>query len=302
MGKQTPFYSDVLTVKTIPEPTLTGAWKEIGLYNQASYSSFLTVGNKQYWVSSANTYEVEPLTSALTKKANFPGTASGSISLVSTGQKIYLLSGLDKSLNFVRETWEYDIAGNTWTRKADFPGNIRQSPCAASVGGKVYYGLGSVTTNLSTYFTDWWEFDPTTDRWTQKKDHPDQTNGNAAFGVNNKLYLIAASDNSQSFASRRVYEYDPATNGWKRLKDAPEGELKTQRKVTCLVNNKIYALQNTSTYGQFWEYDAPTDTWAERQGLGTIVSQGKIFPYNNKIYLIGSALPSYATKLFEFTP
>jgi N-acetylneuraminic acid mutarotase len=296
-------YTDVLPVKTATIPNVPGMWREVGTYNQANYASFVSVGDRQFWVSSTNTNEVAPLTGALTRKANFPGTASGTTMLIAVGQKLYLLHGRDRSLNYVRETWEYDIATDKWTRKADFPGTLRMTPCLGSVGGKVYYGLGSQTTSSSAYLTDWWEYDPATDKWTQKKDHPDQTNGNAAYAVGGKLYLIANFDKSTSYASRRVYEYEPATDGWRRMKDAPAGELITEGKTTTLLNGKIYAIQQARTYTHCWEFDPTTDTWAERRALGARLLLPDMFALSNKLYLIaGTFTTSSGSKLFEFTP
>ncbi|MBD2704131.1 hypothetical protein IC229_26030 [Spirosoma sp. BT702] len=299
-GKTNVVYSDVLPVKTLPQAVLTGTWKDLGKYNQSSYSSFLTIDTKQFWVTSTNTYQVEPLTAALTKKADFPGTASGTIRLASVGQKIYVLHGRDKALNYVRETWEYDIPTNTWKRKADFPGNLRMSPSVGSVGGKIYYGLGTMTSSVTTRYTDWWEYDPTADKWTQKTDLPEQLQGNTLLGVSSKLYFIATYDQGNS--TQKVYEYDPGGNSWKRLKDAPSSDAASESKTVSLLNNKIYALQNSTTNARFWEYDAPSDTWTERREFSAKVNSPLLFPGNNKMYVIGTVVPGFELKMLEFTP
>ena len=56
-----------------------------------------------------------------------------------------------------------------WTQKASMPGTARNSAVAFTVNGKGYLGTGYDGEN---YLKDFWEYDPTSNQWTQQADYP----------------------------------------------------------------------------------------------------------------------------------
>ena len=71
--------------------------------------------------------------------------------------------------------WEYDpntVTGGTWTQKANFAETARDCGTGFSIGTKGYIGLGYIGSdnNGDILMQDFWEYNPTTDAWTQKTD------------------------------------------------------------------------------------------------------------------------------------
>ena len=62
-----------------------------------------------------------------------------------------------------------NYAQNTWKKKADFGGLGRWAAVGFSIGSKGYIGTG--VNGTSTFLSDFWEYDPATNAWTQKADY-----------------------------------------------------------------------------------------------------------------------------------
>ena len=69
--------------------------------------------------------------------------------------------------------------------RADFGGSARNAAVAAALGSKIYVGTGLDGANKK----DWWEYDPSTDLWTQKTD----------FGGTARFVAVAASLGSKIY-------------------------------------------------------------------------------------------------------
>src|SRR6516164_997902 len=79
-------------------------------------------------------------------------------------------------------------AQNTWKPKAACGGPGREGAVGFSIGSKGYIGTGLNSSSIpSTYFRDFWEYDPATDAWTQKADFGGTVRGTATgFSIGNK--------------------------------------------------------------------------------------------------------------------
>ena len=138
---------------------------------------------------------------------------------VANGDKLYAGLGYDGPSTYnssVSNDWyEYDPATAKWTQKASFPGVGRANAVGFALNGKIYVGLGTNydgTSKADTY-VDFYEYDPTTGKWTAKTDFPE---GNARargfdFGT---VGMVAGGRNSSNAVSNTVYQYNPADNTW----------------------------------------------------------------------------------------
>ncbi|MCG2778649.1 MAG: hypothetical protein L6406_23480, partial [Desulfobacterales bacterium] len=71
------------------------------------------------------------------------------------------------------------------TQKTDLGGTERISAEAARIGAKIYLGFESGGPPT----TDWWEYNPGTDTWTQKADTEVQNRNNAVMvEIGGKIY------------------------------------------------------------------------------------------------------------------
>lgn len=97
-----------------------------------------------------------------------------------------------------------------WIQKASFGGvgRHRATGCANSHRG--FMGLGHVNgTGQDISYKDWWEYDPSSDTWTQRADFPVSTHGAVAFVVDNCPVVGGGSALSTQF-----YKFDPSLNTW----------------------------------------------------------------------------------------
>ncbi|MCY7409984.1 MAG: hypothetical protein LH473_06910 [Chitinophagales bacterium] len=77
---------------------------------------------------------------------------------------------------------------DTWIQKNDFSGYGRSDAASFIINGKGYVGTGGVPTN-ETYAKDIWEYEPSTDSWTQKADIPVGRTEAVGFSIGSKGYI-----------------------------------------------------------------------------------------------------------------
>jgi N-acetylneuraminic acid mutarotase len=127
--------------------------------------------------------------------------------------KGYLIGGRNNWTNnsLVRE---YDPSTNTWTTKASFPGvptssGGRDGGAAFVANNKVYFGTG----RDDSFFTkDFWEFDPSTNVWTRKKDFPGSGRfSGIGFNLKNIGFIGLGTDGG---FLKDIYYYDANTDLW----------------------------------------------------------------------------------------
>lgn len=114
--------------------------------------------------------------------------------------------------------WCYDTEKNTWHKLMDFPGPPRTDGSGFVFEDKIYFGTGML--NYNTGISDWWEYDTTTDSWTQKKNLsvPLYT----SFGFNNDKgcflhggYTYSYNQSSKTFTYiLKVWKYNPQNDTW----------------------------------------------------------------------------------------
>lgn len=134
-----------------------------------------------------------------TQKESIPSTSpivmGGYFTIGSTGYALLR----DNSL------WAYNPNTNTWSRKADFPGLARTICNAVIVNNKGLVGSGKKLP--STYFSDFWFYDPTSDSWSAATNIYKTRYSILGFAVNNKAYFGYGHNATNTFTD--FYEYDP---------------------------------------------------------------------------------------------
>ncbi len=78
-------------------------------------------------------------------------------------------------------------AQDTWTQKADFGGTPRYGAVGFSIGSKGYMGTG-YDFNV-VHYKDFWEYDSSTNTWTQKADLAESSGWSRQFYHRNKGYV-----------------------------------------------------------------------------------------------------------------
>jgi hypothetical protein len=151
------------------------------------------------------------------------------------GDKIFLVSGVDASYNFVQTVWEYNISNDSWMQKSDFPGDGRMHSVSFVINGKAYVGSGFGGAESyeegdlvfhwpESPLKDFWEYTPESDTWKRVGDLPGPGRG-AAFGfsVQGNGYIGCGSPGLYEDFLTDFWRFDPLNNNWQKLKDFPGG-------------------------------------------------------------------------------
>lgn len=240
-----------------------------------------SIGDKGYIVSDKYApgrvvWEYDPATDVWTQKAWYPGEGEyGQSTGFSIGTKGYLGLGYRYSgaWQFTKDFWEFDPEANTWTRKADFGGAGRRLASGFSIGTKGYIGVGlsgGISPVPITNYSDFWEYNPATDTWTQKTDFPvSGAYKGGAFSINSKGYLCSG---TSFWGGNSFWEYDPSLNTWIQKADFPGS---SGYNPGFSIGNKGYMGVETLN-PNFYEYDQPTNTWTRVADFPAIANNGFI--------------------------
>lgn len=227
-------------------------------------------------------------------------------------------------------------AAGPWQMKPPMEGEGRHRGLAISIGNKGYVGTGHYNgTGQNVMFDDWWEFDPSTNSWSQKADYPYLCQGSVGWGTATKGYVGGG-----SVSGNQYFSYDPITNAWTAIAPCP---VATGDKESFMVNGKGYVLGTGSLYEydpstnawtqkanppftpttwlcafetatsgfvknlfNLYEYKPLTNTWITRANFpGIMVSGGTAFQVHNKGYVVGgyyAGLGDVTGEIWEFNP
>ena len=156
------------------------------------------------------------------------------------------------------------VSAGAWTKMADFGGTTgRHRAIGLSIGNKGYMGTGHYNgAGVETYYSDWWEYDPATNAWSQKADYI----GNSGLG-DLGLLSIEIPDINVGYVGlgeldhNSFYKYLPATNTWAKVSSPPLEYFNERRGFT--IGHKSYFFAWSDPYSVF-EYDVDTDTWTQK--------------------------------------
>jgi len=219
-----------------------------------------------------------------TKLPDFSGSVSknditeginGSRIGLAVNGKGYILTGVffDNG-NLVNEFWEFDPETNLWTQKENPPVNLVDvSLTGFSIGSKLYIGTGeSLGGALDTLERNrnLWEWDQTTDTWTQKADFPGAVRGHATgFSIGDKGYIGLGGKSGMVGVPlyHDLWEYNPETDNWTQKADFPGTQ--QWNSVAFSIGNKGYVTagvdhdSESASHHEIWEWDQTTNTWTK---------------------------------------
>jgi len=195
---------------------------------------------------------------------------------------------------------------NPWKKAAPFP-MPDEELYGTAVNGKMYV-IGGWDEGKAAGIN--YEYDPATDKWTQKKGMPRSAHHAAIATANGKLYVIGGfvppKDTQIPTGGAwepiaDVWEYDPAADSWKSLAPLPT---KRGAAVAVEVGGKIYVIGGATTvadskdpYFTFFGpslvlttnevFDPGTNKWGSRRPMSVARNHAYAAAVNGKIYVIG---------------
>lgn len=145
------------------------------------------------------------------------------------------------------------VFAQAWMQRTNFPGDGRHRASGFSIGNRGYLGIGHVNGNNATInYKDFWEYDPSSDSWTQKADYPTVNYGAIAFATSTRGYIGGG-----AFLGPEFYEFNPQTNTWTAIPNCP---VSPGDQGCFAVNDKGYVIWGSALY----EYNPTTTTWTAK--------------------------------------
>src|SRR5580700_9345911 len=195
---------------------------------------------------------------------------------------------------------------NPWKKAAPFP-YPDEELYGVALNGKMYV-IGGWDEGKAAGLN--YEYDPATDKWTEKKGMPQLAHHAALAAANGKIYVIGgfvpAKDTQIPTGGAwapiaDTWEYDPAADSWKSLAPLPT---KRGAGVAVEVAGKIYVIGGATTvagskdpYFTFFGpslvlttndvYDPATNKWLSREPMSVARNHAYAAAVNGKIYVIG---------------
>ena len=218
---------------------------------------YVTTGYGSAWEK--DLWEFNPVQNTWTKKAVLTGAGRSSAFGFSIGNMGYIGTGYNGSNFYFTDFWAYNSLNNSWTQKVDLgttANSGRYEAVGFSIGGKGYAGTGF---KLGGRLKDFYEYDTTANKWTQKADFGGSDRYIAvAFSIGQKGYVGSGSD--LAGFSKDFWEYNPLNDKWTQVADCP-GEGRGEA-VGFSNGNKGYfgtGYKANPYMKDFWEFD-PTGT------------------------------------------
>ena len=207
----------------------------------------------------------------------------------------------------VSPDFQIEISQGTWTQKADFGGIERTGAASFTIGSKGYIVTGEKYEN-ETYICnkDLWEYNPTTNIWSQKADFGGIGRYDAiGFSIGTKGYvgwgLIIPFSYINDF-----WEYDQVANIWTKKPDLGI-DANREGGVAFSMGGKGYmgtggnhALGYEYRLKDFWEYNPVTEVWTKKADFGGVARVSPVGFSNGSKGYIGTGQGSGNILLSDF--
>ena len=241
-----------------------------------------------------------------TKKSDFTGLKRERAVAFTVGDKGYVGTGVDTAEMVLNDFWEYEPLTDTWSQVADFPGVPRRNATAFSIGDKGYVGTGmsDADANLGVTLSDFWEYDPATNSWTQKANYPSLAMYfGTGFAVGSRGY-ICCGKRGPNWYTTELWEYNPQTDAWSSKAPFPGGV--RYQLTSFVVNSSAYVGLGTDQdmyRNDIWEYKPAQDLWTQKADLpGSERSASHGFGIGNYGFICMGANGGILDDLWEYNP
>jgi N-acetylneuraminic acid mutarotase len=204
----------------------------------------------------------------------------------------------------------HSFALGPWLQKASLTASGRHLACSMTIGQCGYVGGGWDGT---TTFNDFWEYDPSSNSWTQKADAPALMWNVPCFGIDTAGYFCFPGNtwmfrptantwtnvnpaappntyieerkwviNGKGYVTDQanIYRFDPATFQWTTVYTLPNNQFAPD--IGFAIGNKAYMMDNS--YQKFWEYDPTASTLTQKAVCPLNNTVGVGFSINGKGY------------------
>lgn len=152
---------------------------------------------------------------------------------------------------------------NAFTQLSSFPAGSRLHSQGFSIGNLGFIALGEIG---NTVLTELWQYNPTSDTWTQKNDFPGAPRRYAtSFVIDDKAYVGLGWDIYNN-PLNDLWEYDVVSDTWVEIAEFPNIGVHA---ISFSLNGKAYVGRSSidlSAIG-FFEYDPQLNSWNKKNDM-----------------------------------
>jgi hypothetical protein len=203
------------------------------------------------------------------QKDSVSGPPKAAASSFVMGSRAYIIAGTD-DFEYKRKMYSYRADQDDWDDEVSLGGDggeglerVGATSFSLSNNGqtKGYVCLGQ--TQTIAFMNDLWEYDRSTEAWTQKANFTGAPRREAvSFVIENKAYV--GTGNSAAGLKKDFFVYDPISNSWEQVSDF-DGTARHAAVGFSMGNYGFVGTGDDGTLRQdFWMYDPQTDQWIQK--------------------------------------
>lgn len=251
-----------------------------------------------------------------TKKTNFGGEKRTRAVSFAIGDYGYVGCGEDTVEMTHNDLWRYDPSADVWSQMMTLPASTRRNATGVAIGDKGYVGLGadSSVSTAGSILSDWWEYDPVSNGWTQKASYPGGIDifGNSgiqgvyfatAFSIDTKGYVCGGKMGSD-FYGTDLWEYDPGSDLWTRMADFPGGDRYQLSSFGVEGNGYVgMGIDHDLFRKDWWKYDPSLNSWTQTTSLpGSERGAASTFVLGQRGFVVFGSDGGYKDELWQYNP
>lgn len=203
------------------------------------------------------------------QKDTVNGSPKSSSSSFVIGNRAYVVAGTD-DFEYKRKMYSYRADQDDWDTEVSLGGEggnglerVGATAFSLEQGGQMkgYVCMGQ--TQTIAFMNDLWEYDRSTEAWTQKANFTGAPRREAvSFVIENIAYV--GTGNSAGGLKKDFFAYDPSTNSWEQVADFAG----TARRAAVGFSMDSFGFIGTGDDGtlrqDFWMYNPQTDEWIQK--------------------------------------
>ncbi|HLQ99203.1 MAG TPA: kelch repeat-containing protein [Sphingobacterium sp.] len=242
-----------------------------------------------------------------TRASAFDGDPRNGAASFQIEDKGYLVSGILKTNERVKDAWQFDISSGEWSNLAEFIGSARHGAVGFAIDGKGFVGSGF---DGETALTDFYKYDPSSNSWSQIADFPGEgRHGAVAFALDGYGYVgLGANEKDKTF--KDFYKYDPTNDTWTQI--STTFKYKRKNAFAFVIGDKAYVgggIDNNQYPEDFYSFDG--DEWKPLRDLKIDDSNStydvtrqaaSTFVIGNNAFLVGGKKGNVINTVWKYDP
>jgi hypothetical protein len=263
----------------------TDQWTSLGLLpgvvTDRGFGIGFAINGKGYvglgidgFIAKKDMWQFDPFSNSWTQMQDFPGQARDGLYAFVIDNLAYIGAGEDPfTLVKYNEAYSFDPFINSWAQLSDFPTTGVIYPFSFAIDQKGYVSCGESATGASNLT---FEYEPSTDTWTQKANFiGSERQAGVSFVLNGIAYCGLGMN--ATFVND-FYSYDPSNDAWSMADSLPAPARSFP--VAAVAGNSAFvglgwSFALAETYHKdWWEFSLSTG----QDDLGNKISKVNVYP------------------------